>query len=113
MTTPENMDNELQQTQSQAVDALMNNLQMQIDLNRAYEIEQAMAIAEQNAPIAKFVKENKLLDQPRYKRQKDQIQSLYKQLDLTITNARNEVAKKLQEIKKSKQTLGAYAQNTK
>ncbi len=97
--------------EKQAVDMLESNLQMQIDLNRAYDIDKAMEIAQQTSGIAEYVKANKLLEKPEFKRQKKSIQSLYKQLDMTITTARAEIAEKLQQIKKSRQALGAYANN--
>lgn len=95
-------------SERQAVEMLENRLQMQIELNRQYDIEKAMAVAEQTSGLANYVKENKLLDKPEFKKQKQSIQSLYKQLDMTITSARNEVAEKLKQIQKSKQALRAY-----
>lgn len=108
------LDNEaiFEQSQSQLVDMLENSLLRQVELNKSYSFDQAMAVAEQVNAIADYIGKNKVLEKPEFKAQGKRIEKLFKEVDMSITLARSEVADRLAQIRQAKMTLGAYGENT-
>jgi len=81
----------------------------QIDRLRSYDLDAAMAYAEQAEPVAAEVTAGGVLNLPQNADLKKRIESLYRDLTLIIASQRQEVADKLEQIRDGIKTLSAYA----
>lgn len=84
-------------------------LSRQIDRLKSYDLDAAMACAEQAEPLAAELTQTGFLDQPENAELKGRIQSLYRELMLIIASQRDEVSGKLDQIRNGLKTLGKYA----
>ncbi len=84
-------------------------LSRQIDRLRQYDLDAAMACAEQAEPIAAELTRSGFLDKPENADLKGRIQSLYRELTLMLASQQQEVSGKLDQIRDGLKTLGAYA----
>lgn len=75
---------------------------------RQYDLDAAMACAEQAEPIAAALTRSGFLDNPGKADLKSRIQSLYRELTLMLASQQQEVSGKLDQIRDGLKTLGAY-----
>jgi len=92
----------------QMIDYLEDLLKRQIEKLRKYDLDSAIVLAEEANNIAMTLGQASILDQPEYSDDKWRIQKLYKDLGLIIAAERQEVAVKLQAIRKGMRALGVY-----
>ena len=81
----------------------------QIERLRAYDLDGAMACAEESEQVAARLTAAQFLDQPQNADQKARIKSLYRELMLVIASERQEVSDKMAQIRDGLKTLGTYA----
>ncbi|HDS84038.1 MAG TPA: hypothetical protein ENN97_02430 [Phycisphaerales bacterium] len=85
-------------------------LNRQIDRLRRYDLDAAMACAEQAEPIAAELMRSGFLDRPENAELKSRIQSLYRELMLVIASERQEVSDKLAQIRNGIKAFERYAE---
>ena len=81
----------------------------QIDRLKCYDLDGAMACAEQSESIAAELTRSGFLEQSENAELKTRIQSQYRELMLIIASQRQEVSDKLDQIRNGLKTLGMYA----
>ncbi len=96
---------------SQMVEYLENILTRQLERLRNYDLDGALALAEEVNVLAERIGANKILEKPEFSDQKWRIGRLYKDLSIMIASERQEVQEKLQQIRKGIKTLGVYSDN--
>lgn len=84
-------------------------LSRQIDRLKTYDLDAAVAMAEESEPIAAELMRTEYLEQPENSESKARIRSLYRELTLIIASERQEVSDKLDQIRSGLKTLGTYA----
>ena len=95
----------------QMVDYLENILTRQVDRLRRYDLDGAMALAEETNELAETVGKEGILQLPEFEDQAWRIKRLYKDISLTIAAERQEVKDKLKQIRQGMRTLGVYKNN--
>lgn len=81
----------------------------QVDRLRTYDLDTAMAYAEESEAVAADVTASGVLNRPENAELKKRVESLYRELTLMIASQRQEVAGKLQQIRDGIKTLNTYA----
>jgi len=89
-------------------DYLENILMRHLERLRNYDLDGAMALAEESHQLAFAVGEAGVLDEPASAAQRSRIRELYRQISLVIAAERHEVSEKLKAIRRGLRTLGAY-----
>lgn len=84
-------------------------LMRQVDRLRSYDLDAAMAYAEEAETVAAEVTAGGILNQPAHAALKMRIETLYRDLTLMIASQRQEVADKLDQIRDGIKTLNTYA----
>ena len=92
----------------QMVDYIENLLMRHLERLRNYDLDGAMALAEEANNLAMQIGSVGVLDRPEFIEDKERIKKLYNEIGLIIASERQEVADKLQTIRKGIKTLGAY-----
>lgn len=92
----------------QMVSYLENILMRHLERLRNYDLDGAMILAEEANDIAVKVGSSGILDRPEFAEDKGRIWKLYNEINLIIASERQEVAGKIQSIRKGIKTLGAY-----
>jgi hypothetical protein len=82
----------------------------QIERLRQYDLDAAVAYAEQSEPAAAELMRTEFLEQPENAEIKGRIRSLYREVTLIIASQRQEVSDKLEQIRSGLKTLGTYAE---
>ena len=95
----------------QMVDYLENILTRQIERVRNYDLDGAMALAEEANGLAVILGNEAILDRPEYVDERWRIKKLYKDLGLIIASEREEVGEKLKQIRKGIKALKLYGDN--
>ena len=95
----------------QMVDYLENILTRQLERLRNYDLDGALALAEEANDLAASIGREKILERPDYADERWRIKKLYKDLSLIVASERQEVAEKLQQIRKGIKALGVYGDN--
>ena len=95
----------------QMVDYLENILTRQLERLRNYDLDGALALAEEANDLAASIGREKILERPDYADERWRIKKLYKDLSLIVASERQEVAEKLQQIRKCIKALGVYGDN--
>ncbi len=95
----------------QMVDYLENILTRQLEKVRNYDLDGALAMAEEANDLAASIGREKILERPDYADERWRIKKLYKDLSLIVASERQEVAEKLQQIRKGIKALGVYGDN--
>lgn len=90
--------------------ALEEYLLRQIDCLRCYDLEGAMALAEQTQPLAEQVKNSGILRQAEYQPLSQRIETAYRQLLLMIATQQQEVEDKLGQTREALKALKSYAE---
>ena len=78
---------------------------------RRYDLDGAMALATEANDLAASIGREKILERPDYADERWRIKKLYKDLSLIVASERQEVAEKLQQIRKGIKALGVYGDN--
>ena len=105
----------MSQKPNEAKDALIRAVYLeelllrQIDRLRSYDLDAAMAYAEEAEAVAAEVTAGGVLNLPANAELKKRIETLYRELTLIIASQRQEVADKLDQIRDGIKTLSAYA----
>lgn len=92
----------------QMVDYIENLLMRHLERLRNYDLDGAMALAEEANNLALQIGSVGVLERPEFSEDKERIKRLYNEIGLIISSERQEVADKLQTIRKGIKTLGAY-----
>ncbi|MHC4728226.1 MAG: hypothetical protein ACYS17_13475 [Planctomycetota bacterium] len=95
----------------QMVDYLENILTRQLERVRSYDLDGAMLLAEEANDMAATIGREKILERPDYADERWRIEKLYKDICLILASERQEVAEKLQQIRKGIKALGVYGDN--
>ena len=108
----------------QMVDYLENILTRQLERLRNYDLDGALALAEEANDLAASIGREKILERPDYADERWRIKKLYKDLSLIvaserlykdlcliIASEREEVSQKLKQIRKGIKALGVYGDN--
>jgi len=95
----------------QMVAYLENLLKRQLEKVRNYDLDGAIALAEEANDLAVSIGREKILERPDYADERWRIKKLYKDLSLIVASERQEVAEKLQQIRKGIKALGVYGDN--
>ena len=95
----------------QMVDYLENILTIQVDRLKRYDLDGAMALAEETNELAETVGKEGILLLPEFEEQAWRIKRLYKDISLTIAAERQEVKDKLKQIRQGMRALGVYKDN--
>ena len=95
----------------QMVSYLENILSRQIEKLRHYDLDGAMALAEDANRLAAVIGGEGVLQKPEFKDERWRIERLYKDLNLIIASERQEVQDKLRQIRQGIKTLGIYKEN--
>ena len=96
----------------QMVSYLENILSRQIEKLRHYDLDGAMALAEDANRLAAIIGGEGVLQKPEFKDESWRLERLYKDLNLIISAERQEVQDKLRQIRQGIKTLGIYKENT-
>ena len=96
----------------QMVSYLENILSRQIEKLRHYDLDGAMALAEDANRLAAVIGGEGVLQNPEFKDERWRLERLYKDLSLIIASERQEVQDKLRQIRQGIKTLGIYKENT-
>lgn len=107
MTVDENIPND-EHVRLAAV-ALEEYLLRQMDCLRRYDLEGAVALAEQAQPLAEQVKDSKILRKTEYQHLSQRIETAYRQLLLMIATQQQEVEDKLGQIRDALKAFKVYA----
>lgn len=84
-------------------------LTRQIDRLKHYDLDAAVAYAEESDPVAAELMRTEFLEQPENSDIKARIRSLYREVTLIIASQRQDVSDKLGQIRNGLKTLGTYA----
>lgn len=84
-------------------------LTRQIDRLKQYDLDAAVALAEESEPAAAELTRTGFLEQPENSEIRGRVRSLYRELTLIIASQRQEVSDKLDQIRSGLKTLGSYA----
>ena len=95
----------------QMVNYLENILTRQLEKVRSYDLDGAMLLAEEANDLAANIGREKILERPDYADERWRIKRLYKDICLILASERQEVAEKLQQIRKGIKALGVYGDN--
>jgi len=95
----------------QMTDYLENLLTRQLEKVRNYDLDGAMALAQEANNMAMNIGREKILDRPEFADERRRIHKLYKELGLIIASEREDVADKLRQIRKGMQALETYGDN--
>ena len=93
----------------QMVNYLENVLTRQVEKLRKYDIDGALALAEEANDLALGIQESGILGREDFTEERGRIMSLYREIGLIIASERSEVAEKLKAIRKGIKTLEAYS----
>lgn len=96
----------------QMVDYLEDILVRQLEKIRNYDLDGAMALAEEANELATTIGKEGVLDKPEFVDERWRIKKLYKDIGLIIASEREEVNQKLKLIRKGIKALGLYGNNT-
>ena len=95
----------------QVVSYLEEILIRQLEKIRNYDLDGALALAEEANELAVNIGSDGLLDKPEFADERWRIKKLYKDIGLIIASEREEVAEKLKLIRKGIKALGFYGDN--
>ena len=95
----------------QMVAYLENILTRQLEKVRNYDLDGALALAEEANNLAASIGREKILERPDYAHERRRIKKLYKDICLIIASERQEVGAKLKQIRKGIKALGVYGDN--
>ena len=95
----------------QIVDYLEDILVRQLEKIRNYDLDGAMALAEEANELAATIGKERVLDKPEFVDERWRIKKLYKDIGLIIASEREEVVQKLKVIRKGIKALGLYGKN--
>ena len=95
----------------QMVSYLENILSRQIEKLRHYDLDGAIALAEDANRLAAVIGGEGVLQKPEFKDESWRLERLYKDLTLIIAAERQEVQDKLRQIRQGIKTLGIYKEN--
>ena len=95
----------------QMVSYLENILSRQIEKLRHYDLDGALALAEDANRLAAVIGGEGVLQKPEFKDESWRLERLYKDLGLIIASERQEVQDKLRQIRQGIKTLGIYKEN--
>ncbi len=84
-------------------------LTRQIDRLKQYDLDAAMACAEESRAVADRLTDSGFLERPENADRKERIGALYRELMLVIASERQEVSDKMIQIRDGLKTLGTYA----
>jgi NH3-dependent NAD+ synthetase len=84
-------------------------LTRQTDRLRSYDIDGACAVADETTRVAEELTQRQILNQPQFAEHRRRLQQQYKDICLIISDQREEVAGKLQQIRKSITALSGYS----
>ena len=101
-------DNAAESQDMQRVLYLEDLLQRQVARLRKYDLDGAMAIAEETQPLAEGLAADKVLNRPEMSEARQRIHGLYHEVCMVIASERNEVADKLKQIREGLRALSAY-----
>lgn len=90
------------------LDKLQTVLQKQIRLARQGDVSNAESLARQAGLLMEKVTESGVLELTEFKNHRQKLQSLYKNLCLTIAAQKTEIADQLSRVRKGRKTIGAY-----
>jgi hypothetical protein len=93
----------------QMVGYLENILMRHLSRLRSYDLDGAMLLAEESNDLALKIGDAGVLERPEFADERRRIFDLYNEIGLIIASEREEVANKLQSIRKGIKTLGAYS----
>jgi hypothetical protein len=95
----------------QMIAYLDNILTRQLERVRKYDLDGALALAEEANNLAASIGREKILERPDYVHERRRIKKLYKDICLIIASERQEVGAKLNQIRKGIKALGVYGDN--
>lgn len=107
MTTAE-MQDQQQRDIAGMVDYLENILMRHLERLRRYDMDGALALAEESHQLAMAIAKTGVLNEAQYAEQRGRIRQLYSDISLTIAVERQEVSEKLKAIRKGLKALGVY-----
>jgi hypothetical protein len=90
-------------------DYLEHLLTRQRDRLGVYDIDGACAVADETAALSEELTQQGILNEPEFVEQRQRLQQQYREICLIIADQREEVAGKLQQIRKGLKALGGYA----
>jgi hypothetical protein len=96
----------------QMVDYMENILTRQLEKLRKYDIDGALALAEETNELAVRIQNTGVLSRSEFSVERERIRILYREIGLIIASERAEVAEKLKEIRKGIKVLEAYGNNS-
>lgn len=101
-----------EESYDQMVNYLENILSRQLEKLRKYDIDGAMALAEEANDLAASVRNSGVLGREDFAKERERILVLYREIGLIIASERAEVADKLKEIRRGIKLLEAYGNNS-
>jgi hypothetical protein len=96
----------------QMVNYMENILTRQLEKLRKYDIDGALALAEETNELAVRIQDADVLSKSEFAAGRERIRILYREIGLIIASERAEVADKLKEIRKGIRVLEAYGNNS-
>jgi hypothetical protein len=93
------------------LDDLQGLLERQTKLAQQGKIGDVQLLSKQACPVVERIAETGILELPKFKNRREQLQKLYEDLCLTITAQEADITEKLRQIGKAKKTVRAYRSN--
>ena len=93
----------------QMISYLENILTRQLENLKKYDLDGALALAEEANDLAESIRNSGVLGRQEYSDERGRIQILYKEIGLTIASERADVADRLKVIREGIKTLEAYS----
>jgi len=90
------------------VNYLENLLMRHLERLRNYDIDGAMALAEESHELALEIGREQILEDPAFAEHRERIRQIYSEVSLVIATERQEVTDKLKAIRQGLKTLEVY-----
>ena len=94
------------------LDDLQSLLEKQTKLAQQGKIGDVELLSEQASSVVERIARTGILELPKFKNRRGQLQKLYEELCLTITAQEAEITEKLRHVRKGKKTIRTYRSNT-
>lgn len=98
-----------EESYEQMVNYLENILTRQLEKLKKYDLDGALALAEEANDLAASIQNSGVLGREDFAEERERIQVLYREIGLIIASERAEVAGKLKTIRKGIKMLEAYS----
>jgi len=96
---------------TELLDDLQKLLREQIDLAGQGNVATVEQLSGRADVLVKKITDLHLLEMPRFRRRRTELEKLYRNLHLLITSGKDEISRQMKQIRKGKMTLKSYREN--